>query len=93
MALAAASKRNWAIAFALSCYLIAEFLWRTFTPAHEYPMRPEQALSIGLDLLALLCLIGLRTRVPKALFWIAIVAGLALFAIPSRATPAGGSDT
>jgi len=44
-------------------------------------MRPEQALSIGLDLLALLCLIGLRTRVPKALFWIAIVAGLALFAI------------
>jgi len=56
-------------------------------------MRPEQALSIGLDLLALLCLIGLRTRVPKALFWIAIVAGLALFAIPSRATPAGGSDT
>ncbi len=79
--LAAAGKRNYAIAFALACYLIAEFLWRTFTTAHEYPMRPEQMLSISLDLLAVVGLIGARRHIPTAVFWTGLAAGLALFAI------------
>ena len=78
---AAAGKRSYAIAFTLACFLIAEFLWRTFTTAHEYPMRSAQILSISLDLLAVIGLIGTRRYIPTPMFWIALVAGLALFAI------------
>lgn len=76
-----ATKRNFAISMALSCYLIATFLWRAFTPAHEYPMRAEQMLEIGLDVLCVVGLIGLRKQVPQALFWIALLAGVSLFLI------------
>ncbi len=69
------------IAFVACCYLIAEFLWRVFVPAHEYPMRPEQVLSITFDLLVVIVLIGLKAHVVRWLFWIALIAGLALFAI------------
>ncbi len=52
-----------------------------FVPAHEIPMRPKQVLSIAFDLLAGIALIGLKAHVVKWLFWIALIAGLALFAI------------
>jgi len=79
-----ATGRNRILTVVLPCYLIAIFLWRALTPAHEMPMRAEQMLAIGLDALALVGLIGLRKQVVPALFWIALVAGLGLFAI--RAT-------
>jgi hypothetical protein len=44
------STRNRTLSFVLSCYLIATFLWRAFTPAHEYPMRSVQVMEIALDL-------------------------------------------
>ncbi len=69
------------IAFVACWYLIAKFLWRVFVPAHEYPMRLEQVLSITFDLLALIVLIGLKAHVVNWAFWIALIAGLALFAI------------
>jgi hypothetical protein len=76
-----------------SIYLIATFLWRFFVPAHEYPMREEQVLTIIFDLLVLGGLIGMKVgadraagndpdrALPSALFWIALAAGLGLFAI------------
>jgi hypothetical protein len=59
------------------------FLWRVLTKAHEMPLRAEQMMTIGLDILAVIGLIGLKTQLAKAkvLFWIALIAGLGLFAI------------
>jgi len=47
---------------AISGYLIASFLWRAATPAHEYAMRDELYLTMGLDLLMVAGLIGLKMR-------------------------------
>jgi hypothetical protein len=72
-----------AVSLALAWYLIASFLWRALTPAHEYPMRAVQVMEIVLDLTALAGLIGIEARISKPLFWIALAAGLGLFAIRS----------
>jgi hypothetical protein len=64
-----------------ACYLIGSFLWRLLVPAHEYPGRSAQILDIGLDILVVVGLIAMRTKVPKALFWVALAAGVGLFAI------------
>jgi hypothetical protein len=69
------------VSYLLAAYLIISFLWRAFTPAHEYPGRFSTYLDIGLDILVIGALIGMRARVPQALFWIALIAGVALFAI------------
>ena len=61
--------------------MIGSFLYRALTPAHEYPMRPEQVMEMALDALCIIGLIGTRTYVPKWLFWVALIAGLGLFAI------------
>src|SRR5262249_10292312 len=77
------SNRNWGLFLLLSAYLIGTFLWRTLTKAHESPLRTEQLMTMALDALAIIGLIGLNVRLSKAkpLFWIALVAGLGLFAI------------
>lgn len=62
-------------------YLIATFLWDALTPAHEFPMRTEQIVSIAVDVVAFVGLIALRARLPKMLFRIALLAGLGLLAI------------
>ena len=67
------------VAFAACCYLLAQFLYRAFTVAHEYPIRTEQALEISLDALMLVAVITIRKQVPAWLFWLALVAGLCLF--------------
>jgi hypothetical protein len=67
--------------FVLSCYLIGIFLYRALLPAHEYSMRTEQLITAALDALCLIGLIGTRTRGPKTLFWVALIAGIGLFAI------------
>lgn len=69
------------IFYALSAVLILTFLWRLLTPAHEYPSRTAQLLELGVDALCIVGLIGLRKIGPPVLFWIALIAGLGLFAI------------
>ena len=78
----------------LSFYLIATFLWRTLTAAHEYGSRTSVYLSIGFDVLCVVGLIGLRMKMSRAarmkeptgtgrnvLFVVALIAGLGLLAI------------
>jgi hypothetical protein len=70
-----------ALPYVIALILIGPFLWRVVVAAHEYPMRSEQVMTMLIDLGLLVGLIGMRERVPKALFWCAIVAGIGLFAI------------
>jgi hypothetical protein len=72
-----------AVCLILAWYLIASFLWRALTPAYEYPMHAAQVMEIVFDLMALAGLIGMEARIAKPLFWIALIAGLGLFAIRS----------
>ncbi|MEP6848858.1 MAG: hypothetical protein ABI999_08365 [Acidobacteriota bacterium] len=76
----------------IAIYLIGSFLWRALIPADEVPSTELQYLTIGLDLLGLICLIGLwiqisRERPPRigvglnGLFLFALLAGLGLFVI------------
>ena len=66
---------------ALSCYLIATFLYRTLTPAHEYAMRAEQLMTIGLDILGVIGLASLHAYGSKALYWTGLLAGVGLLLI------------
>jgi hypothetical protein len=72
---------NAVVSLLLPCLLIGHFLWNVLTPAHEYPMRSDQMLTMALDFLGLLGLIGLKASIPKSLFWIALVAGIGLLAL------------
>ena len=84
------------LAIVLGIYLIAAFLWRAFVPAHEFPTTALRNLTIGLDLLCLISLIGMqihnsRRQSPASLgsyilFWVALAAGLGLFAIRLNGT-------
>jgi hypothetical protein len=75
----------------LCLYLIATFLWRALIAAHEYPSPALRNLTIGLDLLCLIGLVGIEIQIfkndsfqsigGKILFWCALLAGLGLFAI------------
>lgn len=67
--------------YAPPAYLIVSLLWRLLTPAHEYPGRFATYLDVTVDALMIVGLIAGRTNVPKALFWIALIAGVVLFAI------------
>jgi hypothetical protein len=72
---------NRAVPWLLPAFLIGNFLWRTLIPAHEYPSHGSQFLEMGIDGLLLIGLFGVRKRMPAWLFWIALVAGIGLFAI------------
>ena len=72
---------NRAVPWLLSALLIGNFLWRTLTAAHEYPMRSAQVLEMAVDALCIVGLVAVRTRLPAGLFWLALIAGLGLFAI------------
>ena len=69
------------VRYLLAGYLIGSFLWRVLTPAHEYPGRFSTYLEIGVDILVMAGLIGISNKVPKPLFWIALVAGVGMFLI------------
>jgi len=77
----ATASRSPMIAMLLPWILIAHFLWNLLTPAHEYPMRTEQVLTMTFDAMMLAGLIGLRQAMPKLMFSIALVAGIGLFAL------------
>jgi hypothetical protein len=72
---------NRAVPWLLAIYLIGNFLWRAFTPAHEYPPRSVQVFEMILDGVTLLAMFGVRKRIPVWLFALALIAGLGLFAI------------
>lgn len=72
---------NAVVSLLLPCLLIGSFLWNVLTPAHEYQMRSDQMLTMALDFLGLLGVIGLRASIPQPLFWIALVAGTGLLAL------------
>jgi hypothetical protein len=74
------------VRYGLVVYLIGSFLWRVVTPAHEYPGSTATYIEIALDILVIVGLIGIRAGVPKALFWIALIAGVGLFAIRLNST-------
>jgi hypothetical protein len=65
----------------LCLYLIGSFLWRVLTPAHEYPMRDVQVMTIVFDVLIVVGLISMKSKDPKLLFWTALIAGVGLLAI------------
>ena len=69
------------VRYVLLAYVVGSFLWRLLTPAHEYPGRFSTYLEMAVDALAIAGLIGVRATVPKVLLWIALVAGVGLFAI------------
>ena len=69
------------VGYVLVVYLIGSFLWRALTPAHEYPGRFATYLDIAVDILVIVGLVAIRARVPTPLFWIAVIAGVGLFAI------------
>lgn len=75
--------RNELTLMLVAALLIGSFLWRTLMQASEYPMRLEQVLTMIFDFGLMAGLIGLKSRAPKlkVLFWIALGAGIGLFAI------------
>jgi len=69
------------VCYGLTVYLIGSFLWRVLIPAHEYAGTSTVYLGIAVDVLAIVGLIAIRAGIAKALFWIALVAGIGLLAI------------
>lgn len=80
---AKSENRNELTFMLVAALLIGNFLWRLLVPASEYPMRSVQVLTMVFDLALVAGLIGMRSRAPKlkVLFWIALAAGIGLFAI------------
>jgi hypothetical protein len=75
------SSRHAVISILLPALLIGSFLWKVLTPAHEFPMRSEQVMTMSLDALMVIGLFGLKRAMPQLLFWIALAAGIGLFAL------------
>lgn len=69
------------IGYVLSLTLIATFLYRTLTAAHEYPGRSAQILEISLDVLCVIGMFGVKAKIPAPLFWAGLVCGLGVLAI------------
>lgn len=67
--------------FLLACVLIGHFLYNVLVPAHEYAMRTEQMMTMTFDFLMVVGLFGFRRVIPAPLFWIALLAGIGLFAL------------
>ncbi len=76
----AAANGPW-IAVILPCVLIAHLAWNLLIPAHEFPLRTEQVLTMTFDLLMVVGLFFYRRAMPAPLFWIALAAGIGLFAL------------
>jgi hypothetical protein len=75
------TSRNAVMAILLPIVLIGHFLWNVLTPAHEFPLRPEQVMTMTFDLFMLAGLFAFKRSMPAALFWIAVIAGIGLFAL------------
>ena len=69
------------IGYVLSLTLIATFLWRTLATAHEYPSRSAQMTEIFLDVLCVIGMFGVKSKIPALLFWAGLTAGVLVLAI------------
>ena len=78
------SERGRTFPFLLACILIGLFAYRLLVPAEESPMRTVQLMTIAADIGMVAGLFVMRARIATPLFWIALAAGVGLFAI--RAT-------
>lgn len=69
-----ANERNLQIiGYVLSLMLIATFLWRTLTTAREYPSRAAQMMEIFIDVLCVVGMFGVKSRIPVPLFWAGLI--------------------
>jgi hypothetical protein len=79
------ANRTGLVFLVVAAVLIGTFLYRAVVPAHEYAMRDEQLLTMGIDLLLIIGLVGIQRKAQlpgtSVLFWIALVAGVGLFGI------------
>ena len=73
--------RNTALAWIVSCLLVAQFLYRMAVAAHEYPRPADRFMTIAFDILCLFGVVFLRARLPPPVYWAALVAGAGLFVI------------
>ena len=77
----ASTGRNAVTAILLPIVLIGHFLWNLLMPAHEFPLRPEQVMTMTFDFFMLAGLLAFKRQMPQPLFWIALVAGIGRFAL------------
>ena len=95
------SNRDWLVYQAVCAVLIVKALWRIIMPGGSWPMPPAHYLSMGIDALLLIALIGMRPRissslpegdkrrrVANALFGLALLGGVALLAVRFTGTAA-----
>jgi hypothetical protein len=73
--------------FVLLSYAVGSLCWRVFTQACEWESRLARTTTIGLDVLVIAGVIAIRRHVPRAVFWITLVAAIGLLAI--RVTETG----
>jgi hypothetical protein len=66
--------------YVISVMLIGNLLYRLFVTANEYPPRSAQILGMVIDAAMIVALAG-SGRTGNPLYWIAIIAGIGLFAI------------
>lgn len=78
----AKSRRDGLFIF-ISVVLIGTLLYRVVAVAHEYPMRTAQVMTMLFDAGMILGIIGMKPKEGglAALFWVALAAGIGLFAI------------
>jgi hypothetical protein len=69
------------IGYLLSLTLIATFLWRVLTTAHEYPGRTAQMTKIFFDALCVVGMFGVKSKIPPPLFWAGLLCGVLVLAI------------
>lgn len=69
------------IGWILSLTLIITFLWRTLATAHEYPSRSAQILELSIDVLCVIGMFGVKSKIPAPLFWTGLICGLLVLAI------------
>jgi hypothetical protein len=60
------TNRTGVIFLAISAMLIGTFLYRVLVPAHEYALRSDQLLTMGIDLLLIVGLVSMKGRVQMA---------------------------
>ena len=77
----ASAGRNAVMPILLPCVLIGHFLWNLLTPAHEFPLRTEQVMTMTFDFFTTIGLFAFKRAMPQPLFWAALVAGIGLFAL------------
>ncbi len=76
-----AEGRKGMAAWIAALLLIVQFLYRLTVAGHEYPRPTERFMTIAFDILCLVGLIVYRDRLPRPVYWVALVAGIGLFAI------------